>query len=186
MRATPISNQHAARRGARTFVGRGRCSVCHAGPLFTDGEFHDIGVPPNEEVPLPDIGRLAGIEALLADDLGAAGPWSDDRGGPRAALVRHLAPRPEVAGQVKTPGLRNVALSAPYMHEGQLPALRDVLRYYSTLEGRRGLPAQQERILVPLNLGERDVDDLVAFLESLTDTAIEPSLSRPPDAPRSP
>ena len=173
----------AARRGARLFVGRGRCSVCHAGPLFTDGEFHDIGVPPNEAVPLPDIGRLAGIEALLADELVASGPWSDDRGGPRAALMRHLAPRPEVAGQVKTPSLRNVALSAPYMHEGQLATLRDVLRYYSTLEGRRGLPAQQERILVPLQLSEADVDDIVAFLESLTDTDVEPSLLRPPAGP---
>jgi len=175
-----------ARRGARLFVGRGKCTVCHAGPLFTDGEFHDIGVPPNEAVALPDIGRLAGIQELLADDLGAAGPWSDDRSGPRAALVRYLAPRPDVAGQVKTPTLRNVALSAPYMHEGQLATLRDVLRYYSTLEGRRGLPAQRERILVPLQLGEQEVDDLIAFLESLTDTAIEPSLLRPPAAPGTP
>jgi cytochrome c peroxidase len=173
----------AARRGARLFVGRGKCAVCHAGPLFTDGEFHDIGVPPNEAVPLPDIGRLAGIQALLEDDLGAAGPWSDDRDGPRAGLVRYLAPRPEVAGQVKTPSLRNVALTAPYMHAGQLQTLRDVLHYYSTLEGRRGLPAQQERILVPLQLSEQETADLVAFLESLTDTALEPSLLRPPEAP---
>lgn len=176
----------AARRGARLFVGRGQCTVCHAGPLFTDGEFHDIGVPPNEAVPLPDIGRLAGIQALLEDELRAAGPWSDDRNGPRAGLVRFLAPRPEVSGQVKTPSLRNVALSAPYMHEGQLATLRDVLRYYSTLEGRRGLPAQQERILVPLHLAAQEMDDLVAFLESLTDTAIEPSLLRPPSSPGKP
>ena len=176
----------AARRGARLFVGRGKCSVCHAGPLFTDGEFHDIGVPPSDAVTLPDIGRLAGIEALLADELGASSAWSDDRNGPRAALVRYLAPRPEVAGQVKTPSLRNVALSAPYMHEGQMATLRDVLRYYSTLEGRRGLPAQQERILVPLQLSPQDKDDLVAFLESLTDTALEPSLLRPPASPGNP
>jgi len=172
-----------ARRGARLFVGRGQCAVCHAGPLFTDGEFHDIGVPPNAAVSLPDIGRLAGIEALLADELGATGPWSDDRNGPRAALVRHLAPRPEVAGQLKTPSLRNVATTAPYMHEGQLQTLRDVLGYYSTLEGRRGLPAQQERILAPLHLSEQEVEDLVAFLESLTDTAVEPSLLGPPKTP---
>jgi cytochrome c peroxidase len=176
----------AARRGARLFVGRGKCSVCHAGPLFTDGEFHDIGVPPSQAVPLPDIGRLAGIEALLADELGASSAWSDDRNGPRAALVRYLAPRPEVAGQVKTPSLRNVALSAPYMHEGQMATLRDVVRYYSTLEGRRGLPAQQERILVPLQLSPQDEDDLVAFLESLTDTALEPTLLRPPASPGNP
>lgn len=114
------------------------------------------------------------------------GPWSDDRSGPRAALVRYLAPRPEVAGQLKTPSLRNVALTAPYMHEGQMKTLRDVLRYYSTLEGRRGLPAQQERVLVPLHLSPQEEDDLVAFLESLTDTAIEPSLMAPPASPGRP
>jgi len=185
-RAKQAALSASARRGARLFVGRGRCTVCHAGPLFTDGEFHDIGVPPSDAVVLPDIGRLAGIQELLADDLGAAGPWSDDRNGPRAALVRHLAPRPEVSGQVKTPSLRNVAPSAPYMHEGQLATLRDVLRYYSTLEGRRGLPAQQERILVPLQLSEQELEDLVAFLESLTDTAIDPALRRPPPTPAGP
>ena len=72
------------------------------------------------------------------------------------------------------------------MHEGQLATLRDVLRYYSTLEGRRGLPAQQERILVPLQLSEQELEDLVAFLESLTDTAIDPALRRPPPTPAGP
>jgi len=172
-----------AKRGLKLFLGRGNCHVCHAGPTFTDGEFHDLGVPPNDAVALPDIGRLAGIQVLLEDDSSAGGPWSDDRNGPRAGLVRYLTPRPEVAGQVKTPSLRNVALSAPYMHEGQLAGLRDVLHYYSTLEGRRGLPAQQERILAPLQLSEQEVDDLIAFLESLTDTRIEPALLRPPAAP---
>ena len=172
-----------AKRGLKLFLGRGNCHVCHAGPTFTDGEFHDTGVPPSGAVALPDIGRLAGIQVLLEDDLGAGGPWSDDRNGPRAGLARYLAPRPEVAGQVKTPSLRNVALSAPYMHEGQLASLRDVLHYYSTLEGRRGLPAQQERILAPLQLSEQEADDLIAFLESLTDTGIAPALLRPPAAP---
>lgn len=172
-----------ARRGARLFVGRGNCSVCHAGPLFTDGEFHDIGVPPSGEVPHPELGRLGGIQELLADELGASGPWSDDRTGARAAQVRHLSPRPEAAGQVKTPSLRNVALSPPYMHGGQLATLRDVLRYYSTLEGRRGQAAQQERILMPLHLSDGEVDDLVAFLESLTDTAIDRSLLAAPAIP---
>jgi cytochrome c peroxidase len=169
----------AARRGLALFVGRGNCSVCHAGPLFTDGEFHDLGIPPNDSVELPDPGRLAGVRQLLQDEFGASGLYSDDRQGPRALALRHLAPRLEIGGQMKTPSLRNVALTAPYMHQGQFASLRAVLRFYSTHEGRRGLPAQQERILQPLHLSDAETDDLVAFLESLTDAQLDPLLAHP-------
>ncbi len=162
----------AAQRGAALFVGRANCAACHAGPLFTDGEFHDVGLPLGPGG--PDPGRPQGVVALLADEFAAGGPHSDDRDGPRARRTRHLDPRPEAQGQMKTPGLRNVALTAPYMHQGQLATLGDVLEWYSTLAGRRGLPMDQERILTPLRLDEREKADLVAFLESLTDTTSNP------------
>ncbi len=66
------------------------------------------------------------------------------------------------------PRLRNVALTAPYMHNGSLPTLRDVVRHYSELDENR-LHADGERILRPLRLTDAEIDDLVAFLESLTD-----------------
>jgi len=65
------------------------------------------------------------------------------------------------------PGLRNVALTAPYMHNGSLDTLRDVVKHYSELNEER-LHADGERILKPLRLTEAEIDDLVMFLESLS------------------
>ena len=65
------------------------------------------------------------------------------------------------------PGLRNVALTAPYMHNGSLATLRDVVKHYSELKEDR-LHADGERILKPLKLTPGEIDDLVAFLESLS------------------
>ncbi len=161
----------AALRGAQLFVGRGNCSVCHAGPLFSDGEFHDLGLPLLDDEAAPDPGRQAGLVALAQDEFGAAGVHSDDRDGPRARATRHLRPPGDGLGQFKTPSLRNVALSAPYMHRGQFADLEAVFDFYSTHEGRRGLPATQERILVPLHLSAQERGDLRAFLESLTDVS---------------
>ena len=70
-------------------------------------------------------------------------------------------------GEWRVPGLRNVALTAPYMHNGSLATLRDVVRHYSELNEDR-LHADGERILKPLKLTQAETEDLVAFLESLT------------------
>lgn len=161
----------AAQRGLQLFVGRANCRRCHSGPLFSDGEFHDLGVPSSPDAPY-DNGRFQGVEALLADEFRADGAYSDDPQGPRAAQVRFLKTAAHTEGFFKTPSLRNVARTAPYMHQGQLPTLRSVLEYYSTLEGRRPPlvdAAHQEVGLVPLRLSAAEIDDLLAFLESLTD-----------------
>lgn len=170
----------AARRGLKLFVGRGNCSVCHAGPTFSDLEFHDIGVPLSAEVPAPDPGRLEGLRALLLDPFSASGLFSDERDGPRARTTRFVRPREDDLGAVKTPTLRNAARTPPYMHQGQFASLRDVLHFYSTHEGRRGLPAQQERVLVPLRLTASELEDLSAFLAALVDESLDESLRHPP------
>lgn len=170
----------AARRGLRLFVGRGNCALCHAGPTFSDLEFHDVGVPLSVDVTTPDPGRLEGVRALLVDPFSAGGLFSDDRDGPRARAARFVRPREEDLGLVKTPTLRNAARTPPYMHQGQFASLRDVLHFYSTHEGRRGLPAQQERVLVPLHLDEQESDDLSAFLSALVDEGLDEGLRHPP------
>jgi cytochrome c peroxidase len=70
-------------------------------------------------------------------------------------------------GEFRVPGLRNVARTAPYMHNGSLATLRDVVRFYSELDDGR-LHADGKKILKPLRLTEAEVEDLVAFLETLT------------------
>jgi cytochrome c peroxidase len=157
-----------ARRGLKLFVGRGQCAACHAGPLFTDGEFHDVGVPDAGDAQAPDLGRYAGIPLLLRDEFNAAGRYSDAPAGPRARQVRFLAPPDPARRGFKTPTLRNVALTAPYMHQGQLATLADVVRHYSLLEDQMGHGAHREALLVPLHLDPAESADLVAFLESLT------------------
>jgi cytochrome c peroxidase len=123
-------------RGHEIFTGKGGCARCHAigstSALFTDGAYHDIGV--GYEAPT---GRYR--------DIGLGGISTND-----------------FAGQFLTPSLRNVALTAPYMHDGSLATLDDVIDFYERAggEARRGLPA------LKLTVPERR--DLIAFLEGLT------------------
>jgi len=188
-----------AKRGLRLFVGRGNCRVCHSGPDFSDGEFHDAGVPPGPGLAV-DTGRYGGIEELLADPFNARGPFADALAAPSpgaaasagvapapaADKLRALRRLPEHWGQFKTPSLRNVAIRPPYMHQGQLATLRDVLKFYSTRAGASPPGPAQERLLVPLNLSEREMADLVAFLESLTDEPLDDALLFRPDDPQLP
>jgi cytochrome c peroxidase len=172
-----------ARRGLAIFVGRGQCRTCHVGPNFTDGEFHDIGVPPAPGM-ARDAGRADGVTRLRNDEFQAGGAFSDDRQGDAARSTAFLDAGAPSGGQVKTPSLRNVALTAPYMHQGQLATLRDVLRYYSTLEGRTPPGPHDEKILVPLHLDGQETDDLIAFLESLTGEPLAADLLRAPAGPK--
>jgi cytochrome c peroxidase len=171
-----------AQSGLQLFVGRGNCRVCHAGPNLSDGEFHDINLA---EGP-PDPGRYAGIETLLRDPFGAGGVLSDDRNGPRAQSSRFLVATFHNLGQMKTPSLRNVATTAPYMHRGQLATLKDVLHHYSTVDPPPLSNAAQDKLLKPLHLSDAESAALVAFLASLTDTAIDPALLTKPASPRLP
>ncbi len=163
-----------AQRGLALFLGKGNCRSCHGGPNFSDGEFHNIGVPPLGGGKPTDPARFAGAAAVLADEFNARSEFSDAREGEAALKLETLEPSPQSFGEYRTPTLRNVALSPPYMHQGQFATLRDVLRFYSTLEGATQVGHHQEQTLQPLELTEIEIDELVAFLESLT--------GEPPDA----
>jgi cytochrome c peroxidase len=158
----------AALRGLRIFVGKGSCSVCHAGPAFTNGEFHDTGIPFFIRPGQVDAGRHGGIKRLLANRMNLLGPYSDDAGRSSAVGTRHVVLEHRNFGEFKVPSLRNLAFTAPYMHNGSLATLRDVVRHYSEISPDR-LHSDGEAILKPLKLTERETGDLVAFLESLSD-----------------
>jgi cytochrome c peroxidase len=156
----------AAQRGLRIFVGSGACTACHLGPAFTNGEFHDIGVRFFIRGGV-DPGRHGGIRRLQANPFNLLGRHNDDRSGVAATRTRHVALEHRNFGEFKVPGLRNVALTAPYMHDGSLATLADVVRHYSELNVDR-LHVDGEAILRPLGLTPQASADLVAFLESLT------------------
>ncbi|MBK9020311.1 MAG: hypothetical protein IPL72_10070 [Sulfuritalea sp.] len=169
----------AARRGLKIFLGRGQCSTCHAGPLFTNGEFGDIGVPFFIKPAGVDPGRQGGIKRLLASPYNLLGAHNDDATKGNATGTRYLRPEHRNFGEFKVPTLRNLTLTAPYMHNGSLATLRDVVRHYSELDEDR-LHTDGERILKPLNLSEAESADLVAFLESLSPEAAPPTPVEPP------
>jgi cytochrome c peroxidase len=169
-----------AQRGLRLFVGRGQCSLCHVGPLFSNGEFGDTGLKFFVRPGVVDPGRHAGIAALQANPHNLLSRWSDATDGTAALKTRHVEAQHRNFGEFKVPGLRNVALTAPYMHDGQLATLDDVVRHYSELNLER-LHADGEQILKPLNLNESERTDLVAFLRTLSDPRA--ALWRPPSRP---
>lgn len=159
-----------AQRGARLFVGRARCALCHAGPLFSHGEFADIGLPFFSQPGVVDPGRHGGITALLASPHNLLGRHSDAPGGPaapEATKTRHVQAQHRHFGEFKVPSLRGVADTAPYMHDGQLPDLARVLAHYNAISPDR-LHADGEQLLQPLHLGPHDLADLLAFLHTLS------------------
>jgi cytochrome c peroxidase len=169
----------AAKRGLRLFLGRGQCATCHAGPLFSNGEFGDIGIPFFIKPTGVDPGRQGGIKRLLASPWNLLGTYNDDAARNNATGTQHLRPEHRNFGEFKVPSLRNLKLTAPYMHNGSLATLREVVRHYSELDEDR-LHADGERILKPLHLNDAEIDDLVAFLESLSPPQALPPLAVPP------
>ncbi len=155
-----------AQRGARLFVGRGQCATCHLGPAFTNGEFHDIGIPFFTADGV-DSGRHAGIKTLKESPLTLLGAWNDDPDRASGTATRHVDPQHRNFGEFRVPSLRNAALTAPYMHNGSLATLADAIRHYSDLDPDR-LHGDGEAILKPLKLTPSEIDDLTAFIESLT------------------
>lgn len=137
-----------AQRGLDVFKGKGRCVLCHDGPMLSDQSFHNLGVGMNRTN--PDVGR----EAVTKD--------ARDR------------------GRFKTPTLRNVALTAPYLHDGSAASLNDVLEFYD----RGGVPNPTlDPIMDPLGLTDQEQADLKEFMEALTGTPPAIAIPRlPPDA----
>lgn len=148
----------AARRGLQLFAGNAGCAGCHAGPNFSDGEFHPGAQPVRARVsggaaaPV-DSGRLEGARSLRSDRLNLLGSANDDPGRRNATATRRLVVRESLRGQFRTPGLRNVAVTAPYMHDGGVDGLRDAVQHAA----------------LPGSLTSQQVDDLLAFLATLTD-----------------
>ena len=146
----------AAQRGLKLFLNqkKGNCSVCHVigkrYALFTDNKFHNIGVGADTWGTFEDVGRY--VQTKSASDMGA----------------------------FKTPTLRNIAKTAPYMHDGSLATLKDVVDHY--VGGGTSNPHLDKEIhaLAFLTFNERA--DLKAFLESLTGT-LPPNVGPPEDLP---
>jgi cytochrome c peroxidase len=149
----------------KIFVGEGRCTVCHFGPNFANGEFDDVGVPYFAEPGRVDSGRHGGIATLRASPFNLLGPYND---GADATHTRHVETQHRNWGEFRVPSLRNVARTAPYMHNGSLATLADVVRHYSEVDSERLHGDDGARIIRALRLTHEERADLVAFLETLS------------------
>jgi cytochrome c peroxidase len=154
-----------AQRGLKIFIGRGRCNLCHLGPGFSNGEFADVGIGYFTPAGV-DPGRYRGIRQLRKNPFNLSGRYNDGDAGDNAVSSRQVRLTHRNWGEFKIPGLRAVAMTPPYMHNGSLPDLHAVVNHYSNLDEER-LHTDGENILRPLNLNASEVDDLVSFLRSL-------------------
>jgi cytochrome c peroxidase len=170
------------RRGLAVFEGKGNCAACHPNrpikgtpPLFTDFSYDNIGVPKNAKSSFYTMPAKFNSDGSNFVDLGLGG---------------HLKIFKE-EGKFKVPTLRNVALTSPYLHNGYFTKLRNVVVFYNNRKTTRrcadsladetkslaqkcwAIPETSQNVnfgeMGNLKLSQRDIDDLVAFLETLTD-----------------
>lgn len=165
-------------RGARLFIGKAACDECHRGPAFMDEKFHNIGVPQvGEFVPSLDQGRSDGIPLVKKSTFNRAGVFSDAP--PDDSHLRDLAVTDADLGAFKTPTLRNVARTAPYMHDGVYATLGEVVHHYNIGGATGNYAGTREVTISPLLLDDSEEADLVEFLLSLTDGAPLPTADFP-------
>ncbi len=148
--------------GLRLFIGEARCIECHNGPRFTNDSFANIGTPRVKGKPF-DFGRSQGVQKLLKNEFNCTGEYSD--AGPEDCAETRFIKRSgdDMIGAFKTPGLRNVSATAPYMHAGQLETLDDVMEHYNTAPN----PDFGHNMLIKLDLEPYQLKQLTAFLHTL-------------------
>ncbi|WP_426992335.1 cytochrome c peroxidase [Methylomonas sp. CM2] len=158
-----------AKRGFALFTGKAGCSNCHSvgekSALFTDQKRHNTGIGYTESMQkAPDTQHVQVAPGVFVDvDIrhlsGVRGEKPNDLG------YYEISQNPADRWAYKTPSLRNVALSAPYMHDGSLATLEEVVRFYN-----RGGVANDNLApaMRPLALTDGEVNELVAFLNALT------------------
>lgn len=166
----------AQKRGFGIFTGRAECASCHvigeADALFTDLAFHDTGYGRMREEMRQNPPATARVQVApgVFHDVDFALVASVSLGRDPDLGRYEVTEDPDDRWRFRTPPLRNVAMTRPYMHDGALTTLGAVIRFYN--EGGPGHPEQDPRIR-PLGLSEADMADLEAFLESLTSPGLD-------------
>jgi cytochrome c peroxidase len=160
-------------QGLRLFVDAERtpCLRCHNGPLFTNASFHEVGTASTTDG-LPDFGRFLGIQAVLIDPFNCLGPYSDSA--PEDCRELRFLNKSHMAaelGKFKTPTLRGLTRTAPYLHDGRLGTLGEVIEHYRNPNADGDQPIE----ITPLEISDEESRALVAFLASLDGTLATPS-----------
>ena len=149
-------------QGLRLVIGKAMCVTCHNGPLFTNHEFHNTGVLANPGE-LPSMARYDGVRIARLDPFNCLGEFSDAKS-TQCTELRFARDTNDLVGANKTPTLRNVDLTAPYMHGGQIADLAAVMRHYN--EAPTSMLSHNEA--KPLGLRPPELRALEAFMHTLT------------------
>lgn len=146
-------------RGARLFMGKAQCILCHSGPLLTNQAFQNIGSGQTGK----DSGRAAVLDKIRTDRFNCLGEYSDAPADTCAELTFLPRSRHALAGAFKVPGLRNVAQTAPYFHDGRMQTLEQVVDYYVEASQQAG----RDNDLPTISLSAEEKGYLLSFLRIL-------------------
>ncbi|OYV19676.1 MAG: SCO1/SenC family protein/methylamine utilization protein MauG [Methylococcaceae bacterium NSP1-1] len=158
-----------AQRGFQLFNGKANCSSCHSitrnHALFTDNNNHNTGIGYAEAMGKTDITQRVQVAPGVYVEVAATVITAVAETKPNDLGRYEVTQKPEDRWKYKTPSLRNVSLTAPYMHNGTFETLQQVVEFYN----HGGIANENlDPLIKPLNLTEPEIADLTAFLESLT------------------
>ncbi len=151
----------AAKSGFELFKGKAGCAQCHSGPRFTDDTPHNVGAPENPEIWSNPLRHITYV--TFANFMGIEN-YMNIRRDVGAHIRTHKVDGSDI-GKFMTPSLRELTYTAPYMHNGTMKTLDDVIAFYNAGGGTD--PNKDPRIK-PLNLSSNEKASLVAFLEALS------------------
>ena len=154
-----------AKRGQVLFEGKANCGQCHNGPLFSDGKAHNTGVAENFDIFLKPSNHQAFIAFNMFMGNENYMALKRDVG---AHVQTHKSDGSDI-GKFMTPSLRELKYSAPYMHNGMIKTLADIVAFYN--EGG-GEDKHKSTLLKPLDLTIQEQRDLVSFLQGLSGDAL--------------
>jgi cytochrome c peroxidase len=176
MRGDEAALDDQQKRGLALFQGKANCIECHNGALFSDQKFYNLGVPPAARWEEEGLAQVTFRYELYAK-------------GVKEELYRTLKDDPGLyfrtkeksdMGKFRTPSLRYTLYTAPYMHNGAFWDLEEVVQFYNEGGGENDFAANKTGLIKPLDLSDEEVEDLIAFLESLSGEEITMSTPKLP------
>ncbi len=158
------------KRGLALFAGKANCIACHDGPLLTNQAYYNTGVPPYDGWEDDPVAQITFRFELYAKGVTEAKyrKLKDDPG------LYFRTKQESDMGKFRVPSLRYTKYTFPYMHNGMVETLRDVVAFYNRGGGENEFAANKSPLIRPLGLTDAEIDDLVAFLESLSGDEILP------------
>lgn len=160
--------------GMKLFNGKAGCIQCHNGPLASDQKFYDLGLPDFQGFKDEPIYQVTHRWEIYQKGVAE----QKYRHGDMDYGLYFRTKNPKDIGKFRTPSLREVKYTAPYMHNGVFTTLQEVVDFYDRGGGQGSNKAAQ---IKPLNLSAQEKKDLIAFIESLS--MIEPLLHEDPKLP---